>query len=115
MDWLQERLRFSTPFIDTGMPEAIQDRPQVSDFHKAINVALEDNIIRKPASLFCIALNSLSALLNKIAYGYRLKNGTTINPFLYMDDIKLYAKNEQAINSLMLCDLSLWCSVPTSA
>ena len=29
------------------MPEAIQDRPQVSDFHKAINVALEDNHIRE--------------------------------------------------------------------
>ena len=85
------------------MPEAIQDRPPVSDFHKALNVALEDNIIRKPASLFCIALNSLSALLDKIAYGYRLKSGTTINPFLYMDDIKLhvYAKNEQDINSLI--------------
>ena len=45
----------------------------------------------------------MSALLNKIAYGYRLKNGTTINPFLYMDDIKLhvYAKNEKDINSLI--------------
>ena len=33
--------------MDAGMPEAIQDRPQVSDFHKAIHVALEDNLIRK--------------------------------------------------------------------
>ena len=33
--------------MDTGMPGAIQDRPQVSDFHKAINVALEDNLILK--------------------------------------------------------------------
>ena len=45
--WLQESLQFSVPFADTGMPEAIQELPQVSDFYKAINVALEDSPIRK--------------------------------------------------------------------
>ena len=43
----------------------------------------------------------LSALLNKSVYGYRLKSGTPINHLLYMDDIKLYAKNERDINSLI--------------
>ena len=42
----------------------------------------------------------LSALLNKSVYGYRLKSGTAINHLLYIDDIKLYAKNERDINSL---------------
>ena len=51
--------------------------------------------------LFCIALNPLSALLDKSTYGYRFKSGTTINHLLYMDDIKLYAKNEQDIDSLI--------------
>ena len=51
--------------------------------------------------LFCIALNPLSALLDKSTYGYRLKSSTTINHLLYMDDIKLYAKNEQDIDSLI--------------
>ena len=40
----------------------------------------------------CMALNPLSALLDKSTYGYRFKSGTTINHLLYMDDIKLYAK-----------------------
>ena len=44
--------------------------------------------------LFCIALNPLSAILDKSTYGYRFKSGTTINHLLYMDDIKLYAKSE---------------------
>ena len=47
---------------------------------------------------FCIALNSLSALLNKSTYGYRFKSGTTINHLRYMDDIKLIANNEQDID-----------------
>ena len=47
------------------------------------------------------ALNGLSALLDKSTYGYRFKSGTTINHLLYMDDIKLYAKNEQDIDSLI--------------
>ena len=52
--------------------------------------------------LFCIALNPLSALLDKSFYGYRFKSGTYINHLLYMDDIKLYAKNEQDTDSLIL-------------
>ena len=32
--------------------------------------------------LFCIPLNELSTLLDKNAYGYRFKSGTTINHFL---------------------------------
>ena len=34
-------------------------------------------------------------------YGYRFKSGTTVNHVLYIDDIKLYAKNEQDIDSLI--------------
>ena len=51
--------------------------------------------------LFCIALNPLSVMLDKSTYEYRFKSGTTINHLLYMDNIKLYAKNEQDIESLI--------------
>ena len=50
---------------------------------------------------FCIVFNPLSVLLDKSAYGYRFKGGTHINGLLYMKDIKLYAKNEQYIDSLI--------------
>ena len=106
--------------MDTGMPEAIQDRPQVSDFHKAINVTLEDNLIRKlkeyrrchhqmryisrGCSVTLAVLygaQPFECLAGQEYYGYRFKSGTTINHLLYMDDIKLYAKNEQDIDSLI--------------
>ena len=37
---------------------------------------------------------------NKTGYGYRLRNRATISHLLCMDDIKLYAKNEQHIDSM---------------
>ncbi|KAK7925836.1 hypothetical protein WMY93_008146 [Mugilogobius chulae] len=51
--------------------------------------------------LFCIGLNPLSQIINKTGYGYRLRNGATISHLLYMDNIKLYAKSEQDIDSLI--------------
>lgn len=37
----------------------------------------------------------------KSGYGYEFKRGIAINQLLYVDDIKLYAKNERDINSLI--------------
>ena len=51
--------------------------------------------------LFCISLNPLSDIIKKTKYGYSFKGRTTINHLLYMDDIKLYAKNERDIDSLI--------------
>lgn len=51
--------------------------------------------------LFCIALNPLSELLDNSEYGYKFSSGTKINHLLYMDDIKLYAKNQRDIDSLI--------------
>ena len=51
--------------------------------------------------LFCIALNALSALLNNSKYRYHFRSGTTINYLFYMNDIKLYAKSERDVYSLM--------------
>jgi hypothetical protein len=51
--------------------------------------------------LFCISLNPLSDIITKSAYGYKFKSGTKINHLFYMDDIKLYAKSEREIDSLI--------------
>ena len=51
--------------------------------------------------LFCIGLNPLSQIITKSGFGYRFRSGTTISHLLYMDDIKLYAKNERDIDSLI--------------
>ncbi len=51
--------------------------------------------------LFCIGLNPLSQIITKSGFGYRFRSGTIISHLLYMDDIKLYARNEQDIDSLI--------------
>ena len=51
--------------------------------------------------LFCIALNPLSALIDKSGMGYKFRSGARINHLFYMDDIKLYAKTERDIDSLI--------------
>ena len=51
--------------------------------------------------LFCIALNPLSELLRNTDFGYTVKSGHKIHHLLYMDDLKLYGKNENQINSLI--------------
>ncbi|TWW78234.1 hypothetical protein D4764_11G0003550 [Takifugu flavidus] len=43
-------------------------------------------------------LNPLSQI---ITYRYQFRSGTTVSHLLYMDDIKLYAKNERDIDSLI--------------
>ena len=51
--------------------------------------------------LFCLGLNPLSDIIRKTAYGYQFKSGTTVSHLLYMDDIKLYGKNERDVDSLI--------------
>lgn len=53
---------------------------------------------------FCLALNPLSSLLNKLNTGYSLQNGkkeTTISHLIYMDDIKLYASTQKDMKLLI--------------
>jgi hypothetical protein len=54
---------------------------------------------------FCIALNPLSNILNQSKYGYQIdkqhNNKVTLNHLLYMDDIKLFASNNQQLSSLL--------------
>lgn len=51
--------------------------------------------------LFCILLNPLSQIITRTRYGYMFRSGTTISHLLYLDDIKLYAKNVQNIDLLI--------------
>lgn len=52
--------------------------------------------------LFCLAINPLSQILNKYdTKGYRLKDRTTVNHLLYMDDLKVYAKTKEGLKVLL--------------
>ena len=46
--------------------------------------------------LFCISLIPLSTELNKTGYGYKIKE-QKINHLFYMDDLKLYGKNDNEL------------------
>lgn len=52
---------------------------------------------------FCLALNFLSKLLNNNSYGYIIDNGANIKIThqLYVDDLKLYATNEEQLRRLL--------------
>ena len=50
--------------------------------------------------LFTIALIPLSRLLQESGKGYHVSPGVTINHLLYMDDIKLYGRNDSELPSL---------------
>ncbi|XP_044755067.1 uncharacterized protein LOC123314020 [Coccinella septempunctata] len=52
---------------------------------------------------FCLALNPLSKLLNNNRYGYLVdtRSNVKINHQLYIDDLKLYAANEEQLRSLL--------------
>jgi len=51
--------------------------------------------------LFCVALAPLSFLLEREQLGYKFKNGEMINHLMYMDDIKLFAKSKDQLESLI--------------
>jgi hypothetical protein len=50
--------------------------------------------------LFCLSLIPLSTELNNAKLGYRIQNNT-INHLFYMDDLKLYAKNDSDLEGLL--------------
>ena len=52
--------------------------------------------------LFVLALIPLSKLLNDMKDGYHLgKNRPKVNHLLYMDDLKLYAKDKKELDTLI--------------
>ena len=51
--------------------------------------------------LFVIALIPLSLVLRKMKPSYEFTNKEKINHLLFMDDLKLFAKNENGIDSLV--------------
>ena len=50
--------------------------------------------------LFCLCLIPLTHELNRTTYGYRISE-KTINHLFYMDDLKLYAKNDSELEGLL--------------
>ena len=51
--------------------------------------------------LFCVALNPLSNIIEVAGYGYKMKSGHQIHHLLHMDGLKLYAKKEREVDSLI--------------
>ena len=50
--------------------------------------------------LFCMALFPLTKLINQQKYGYRCQKAT-FNHLFYMDDLKLFAKNDEELERLL--------------
>ena len=50
--------------------------------------------------LFCVALIPLSKLLNNTGYGYKTYDNT-INHLFYINDLKLFVKNDQQLQRLL--------------
>ena len=50
--------------------------------------------------LFCVSLIPLSKLLNNTGYGYEIYDNT-IKHLFYMDDLQLFAKNDQQLQGLL--------------
>ena len=51
--------------------------------------------------LFVLALTPMSRVLRNVCHGYQFTNGEKINHLLFMDDLKLYGKNEKGLDSLI--------------
>ncbi len=51
--------------------------------------------------LFCLAINPLSDVLHGCDSPYKTATGQMISHLLYMDDLKLYSRKEEGINSLI--------------
>ena len=50
--------------------------------------------------LFCLALTPLSYELNDTGYGYKIRE-KNINYLFYMDDLKLYGKNNKEVDGVL--------------
>ena len=50
--------------------------------------------------IFCLALAPLSQILNDTGYGYKIHN-RNINHLFYMDDLKLFAKNDNELEGML--------------
>lgn len=56
---------------------------------------------RCPPTFVLDLTEPLSPMINNNGDRYRLSNGATVSHVLYMDDIKMYTKNERDIDSLI--------------
>ena len=58
--------------------------------------------------LFVIAMIPLSRMLNKLSCGYQLeKDGQRISHLLYMDDLKLYGRTKDEIDTMTKCTFNI--------
>ena len=51
--------------------------------------------------LFCLALNPLSHLLDQLDASYKVSSDTFLTHLLYMDGLKLFARNDESLCKLV--------------
>ena len=109
--WLAETLRIykASPILQTFISKTMTTwRTDLHLMAGENSMKIEDIQIRNgiyqgdslSPLLFCIALFPLSSILDRTATGYRLKNESQkINHLLYVDDLKLIAKNDEELEN----------------
>lgn len=71
-----------------------------TNFHKR-NVVSSSVIYTLSPLLFVVTMIPLTLILRKCEAGYIYANNTKLNHLLFLDDLKLYARNENRLDSLM--------------
>ena len=71
-----------------------------TNFHNR-NVVSSSVIYTLSPLLFVVTMTPLTLILRKCEVGYIYANNTKLNRLLFLDDLKLYARNENRLDSLM--------------
>ena len=92
LDWLQKGISYGPARLDNKLPQNVQHiRPKEVYFKEMHFYRL----------LSMIALMPLNHILRKCTAGYKLGRSLQINHLIYMDDIKLFAKKEKELETLI--------------
>ena len=107
MAWIQESLELSgvanniVEFIERPMKTLNVKLMSCGEFLAKVNIRrgifLDDSL---SPLLLMICMFPLTEILRQVKSGYTLKCGEGLNHLLFMDDRKIYGKNEREINAL---------------
>ena len=105
--WIQESLELSgvannvVEFIARSMKTWNVELMSCGEFLAKVNIrrGIFQGDSLSPL-LFVICMFPLTEILRQVQSGYTLKCGERLNHLLFMDDLKIYGKNEREINAL---------------
>ena len=117
LDWLQNSIWYGSAKLNNKLPQNVQNITWSHKHYRENHENLESGVDnrRKKLSwskdpkryfsrrlLFIIAMMPLNHILRKCSAGYKLcRSYEKINHLMYMDDIKLFAKNEKELKTLI--------------